>query len=408
VTSVLRTANFARLWMAIFVSTIGNFLLMLSLSVYMYRRTGDNFAAAAVFGTQWLATMFSASLGGWLTARLRSARLAATCEIAGGCASLLIGACIASLPAVYGLLLLRGLAESVSKSARVVAMRDHVPDELIERAASLIGTATFIGISVGSLAGAVLIDVIGIAQVTLIDAGTFVVGAGLYLSLSGPVRRVATAVQPALRDVARVGFAAVRADPALARNVAYMVVVTAFFQGFHNIARALLPITRLGMGESGVMLLQALASVSFFCGAIVVTLLMQSRQAAGRAEPWMLCAASAVLMLAAVLTTQRAPSLAAYCAYLMCSEVAFVFCQKNVVMLCPREQLGLVSSLALSAATLCMVAVIYLGGWLSDRVGLVSTGLLVFVAVAACTVAVEIRSPRPFRLPAAHPSTGDE
>jgi len=52
VTSVLRTANFARLWMAIFVSTIGNFLLMLSLSVYMYRRTGDNFAAATVFGTQ--------------------------------------------------------------------------------------------------------------------------------------------------------------------------------------------------------------------------------------------------------------------------------------------------------------------------------------------------------------------
>ncbi|WAC73076.1 MFS transporter [Roseateles sp. SL47] len=396
--SLLRSTAFTRLWLAIFVSTTGNFLLMLSLSVYVYRQTGDNFAAAGVFATQWLATVASAPLSGWLGGRFDTSRLAAACELTGGVVSVLVGLFVHALPAVYLLLLVRGLAESIGKSARVLAMRDHVEDDHIERAASMIGTATFIGISVGSLVGAVLIHHLALLHIALLDAASFLLSAGLYLSLGRAPARTTAAARPAFNAVLRDGWRAVRADPLLGRQVAYMIVSTAFFQGFHNIARTLLPITRLDMGERGVMLLQALASVSFFLGAVIVTLLMQKRQIAGRVEPWGISAAAAALMLLSILASQPAWSLLAYAVFLMLSEVTYVFCQKNIVTHCPREQLGLVSPLALSAATLGLVVVIYAGGWLSDQVGLVTTAVVVALATAGCLVAIELRSPRPFRL----------
>lgn len=393
---LLSSTAFVRLWLAIFVSTTGNFLLMLSLSVHIYRQTGDNFAAAAVFATQWLAAVASAPLSGWLTTRMDAARLAAACEVAGGLASLLIGLFVDVLPAVFAVLLLRGLAECISKSARVLAMRDHVDDELLEGAASMVGTSTFIGISAGSLVGAVLVDYFDLFYVALVDATTFLAAAALYLSMGLPRHRTVQALPAAFGEVMHKGFRIIRADPALARQVAYMIISTAFFQGFHNIARTLLPLTRLDLGGRGVMLLQALASVSFFLGAVIVTFLMQKRQAAGRTEPWVISAVATALMLFAVVVTRPAWSLLAYAVFLMLSEVIYVFCQKNVVTHCSREQLSLVSPLALSAATLGLVFVIYTGGWLSDQVGLVTTGVVTALTAVACLAAVELRSPRPF------------
>ena len=188
---------------------------MLSLSVYMFRETGLNFAAASVFATQWVAALFSAPLGGWLTARYNCAKLAAACEVAGGCASVAIGASLGVMPALFALLFVRGLAESVDKSARVVALRDHISHALIERAASLIGTATFLGISIGSLTGAVLISYLEIWQIALIDAATFLLAAGLYKSLRDPQPRAREAQAPRLGGVVQAGFAALRAHPEL-------------------------------------------------------------------------------------------------------------------------------------------------------------------------------------------------
>ncbi|AKJ30950.1 MFS transporter [Caldimonas brevitalea] len=389
---LLRTGSFTKLWLAIFVSTVGNFLLMLSLSVYMYRETGLNFAAASVFGTQWMAALFSAPLGGWLTDRFRSARLAGVCEGAGGAVSLLIGVLIGWTPVVFALLFVRGLAESVGKSARVVAMKEHIPEPLLERAASLIGTATFLGISLGSLAGAVLIDHLSLTQVALLDVLSFALAAALYLSLGRTAAWQPRPDAPRFHQVLSAAVASLRRHPDLMRNFGYVILTTAFFQGFHNIARALLPITHLQMGERGVMLLQALASLSFFLGAVFVALVMQRRQAAGHAEPWWLCTGTALLMLSSVFISTPFWSLLAYAVYLFLFETSFVFCQKNMITLTPKEDLGLVSSLALSLATFGMVLVIYLGGWLSDQIGLTPTAVTLFVLLMLGVLGIELKS----------------
>lgn len=396
---VIRAGSFVRIWMAIAVSTAGNFLLMLSLSVYVYRLTSSNFAAAAVFATQWLAAIFSAPLVGLLAQRVDSRRLSAFSEWSGGCVSLLIGASLIWLPAVYVLLFVRGLTESIGKSARVVALKEHVAEGIIEKAASLLGTATFLGIAFGSLSGAWLAGTINMFGVAVIDSLTFVVSGLLYFSLKPYGEHAQTPPVP-LRNVTSAGLDAIRADTVLMRNFAYVVVTTAFFQGFHNIARTLLPIRHLQMGEQGVMYLQAIASASFFIGSIFVAASMQRTNRAGRAEPWVICAVTAALMLASVLFSTPFFSLFAYALYLFLFEVGFTFCQKNMIVACPKEKIGLVSPLAVASATLGMVAVIYLGGWLSDQLGLLKTVMAMVLLLLASMLAIELRIPRADGMPA--------
>lgn len=396
---VLRTGSFVRIWMAIAVSTAGNFLLMLSLSVYVYRLTSSNFAAAAVFATQWLAAIFSAPLVGMLAQRVDSRRLSAFSEWSGGCVSLLIGASLLWLPAIYVLLFVRGLTESVGKSARVVALKEHVAEGVIERAASLVGTATFLGIAFGSLSGAWLVGMVDMFGIAVIDCLTFMVSGLLYFSLT-PHGEHGRAAPVPLRNITSAGLDAIRADAVLMRNFAYVVITTAFFQGFHNIARTMLPIRHLQMGEQGVMYLQAIASASFFIGSVFVAASMQRDNRAGRTEPWVICAVTGALMLVSILFSTPLPSLVAYALYLFLFEVGFTFCQKNMIIACPKEKIGLVSPLAVAAATSGMVAVIYLGGWLSDQLGLLKTVMTMVVLLLASMLAIELSIPRAGSMPA--------
>ncbi|WP_394564952.1 hypothetical protein C1N58_21080 (plasmid) [Pantoea sp. SGAir0180] len=157
-TETLRNKSLQIIWSAVLISTVGNFLLMLSLSVYVWRITGSNFLASAVFAVQWGAIIFSAPLVSRLLQRIPAARLAAGSEWLGGLVSLAIGLSYQHLWLIFVLLALRGLVESLSKAARVVALKGSVPAPLLGRAASLFGTGTFIGIAVGSLLGAVLVE----------------------------------------------------------------------------------------------------------------------------------------------------------------------------------------------------------------------------------------------------------
>ncbi|WP_171013972.1 MFS transporter [Chitinivorax sp. B] len=387
---VIRDRSFIRIWLAIFVSTTGNFLLMLSLSVYVYQHTTSNFAAAAVFATQWLAAIFSAPLVNVLSSRLSSRRLSAYSEWVGGAISLLIGLSYGWLPAVYLWLFGRGLAESISKSARVVALKEHVPDRFIEKAASLVGTATFLGISIGSLIGAALVGKLTMLGITLADALTFLISGALYCSLS-PLHAETAARPTGGRASIWQVFSVVQQSPDMTRHFAYVVMTTAFFQGYHNIARTLLPVSHLQMGPQGVMYLQAIASAAFFVGAMFVALLMQQNNRAGKAEPWVMCLWAAMAMLGSVLLQWTIPSLLVYAVYLFLFEMAFTFSQKNLITACPKENMAVVSSIGISASTLGIVVVIYLGGWLSDVMGLLSTTLVMFGAIVVSMVLIELR-----------------
>lgn len=380
----LRHRGLQIIWSAALVSTVGNFLLMLSLSVYIWRMTGSNFLASAVFSVQWGAVIISAPLVSRLLSRIPAARLAAGSEWAGGLVSLLIGLGYQHLWLIFVLLALRGLSESISKAARVVALKHSVPAPLLGRAASLFGTGTFIGIALGSLLGAALIEQLSLGWIAIIDGCTFLISGTLYCFLSRHVNSQQASAPVAHGSALRPAIDALRAQPQLRRQFVWVIVTTALLQGFHNVARTLLPIRLLDMGERGVMLLQAIASVSFFAGAVTVALMMQGESQSWRHQPWLLALISVMLMQLSLLTPVVWLSLSAYALYLFIFEIAFTLCQKNMIVQCPASAMAAVSSSALSVSTLGMVFAIVAGGLLSDWLGLVATGwalCAVFVVV---------------------------
>jgi predicted MFS family arabinose efflux permease len=389
-TETLRNKSLQIIWSAVLISTVGNFLLMLSLSVYVWRITGSNFLASAVFAVQWGAIIFSAPLVSRLLQRMPAARLAAGSEWLGGVVSLAIGLSYQHLWLIFVLLALRGLVESLSKAARVVALKGSVPAPLLGRAASLFGTGTFIGIAVGSLLGAVLVEKVSLGWVALIDSLTFVVSGSLYFLLWLRHRAMESAAPASNGSALRPAFDALREQPQLRRQFVWVILTTALLQGFHNVARTLLPINLLGLGEEGVMLLQAIASASFFFGALVVALLMQGENQSWRNQPWLIALLSIVLMQFSLLTPVVWLSLTGYALYLFVFEIAFTFCQKNMIVQCPQTAMAAVSSSALSVSTLGMVLAIVAGGALSDRVGLVATGWVFCALFTAVLLWVEL------------------
>ena len=80
----------------------------------------SNFAAAAVFATQWLAALFSAPFAGKLTQSKSAKRLCILCEWTGALCSVLIGLSFDVPYAMFGLLFIRGLAESTGKHGKGV------------------------------------------------------------------------------------------------------------------------------------------------------------------------------------------------------------------------------------------------------------------------------------------------
>lgn len=389
-TETLRNKSLQTIWSAVLISTVGNFLLMLSLSVYVWRITGSNFLASAVFAVQWGAIIFSAPLVSRLLQRIPAARLAAGSEWLGGAVSLAIGLSYQHLWLIFVLLALRGLVESLSKAARVVALKGCVPAPLLGRAASLFGTGTFIGIAVGSLLGAVLVEKVSLGWVAFIDSLTFVVSGSLYFLLWLRNRGMESAAPASSGSALRPAFDVLRQQPQLRRQFIWVILTTALLQGFHNVARTLLPINLLGLGEEGVMLLQAIASASFFFGALVVALLMQGENQSWRNQPWLIALLSIVLMQCSLLTPVVWLSLTGYALYLFVFEIAFTFCQKNMIVQCPQTAMAAVSSSALSVSTLGMVLAIVAGGALSDRVGLVATGWVFCALFAAVLLWVEL------------------
>jgi len=385
-----RNKSLQIIWSAVLISTVGNFLLMLSLSVYVWRITGSNFLASAVFAVQWGAIIFSAPLVSRLLQRIPAAKLAAGSEWLGGVVSLAIGLSYQHLWLIFVLLALRGLVESLSKAARVVALKGSVPAPLLGRAASLFGTGTFIGIAVGSLLGAVLVEKVSLDWVAFIDSLSFVVSGSLYVLLWLRNRGMESAAPASSGSALRPAFDALRQQPQLRRQFVWVILTTALLQGFHNVARTLLPVNLLGLGEEGVMLLQAIASVSFFSGALVVALLMQGENQSWRNQPWLIALLSIVLMQFSLLTPVVWLSLTGYALYLFVFEIAFTFCQKNMIVQCPQTAMAAVSSSALSVSTLGMVLAIVAGGALSDRVGLVATGWVFCALFAVVLLWVEL------------------
>jgi MFS family permease len=208
----LREAGFRRLWLAGLISTTGDWLLLVSLPILVFQRTGSTFGTAVAFLIELVPGVLVAPLGGWLAERLDRRRLLVTVSLAQAAAllPLLAGP---RLPVVYAVIAVEAALAAIFGPAHSALLPTLVGADQLVRANSLIGLNQNLGRLVGAGLGGLLLATGALPAIVLADAVSFLAAVALLVRVPAgrPGTHPATvaAGHPFRRRPVRAGLAVV-------------------------------------------------------------------------------------------------------------------------------------------------------------------------------------------------------
>ncbi|MER7175896.1 MFS transporter [Streptomyces mesophilus] len=381
--TLLTSRNFLLLWAAMLVSSTGTFFLVLTVSANLLIENDSGFSASAVFGFQWILPVLLVGVIRRACDGRRLRRTVMACELGNGLVSLAIG--VLSGHGVLSLLLVcflvRGLLEGITKTARVVYTRQLFGGPLLKPASYVFNTSMLLGGGAGGVLGSLIGDRVSLLTAGALSAAAFMVSVGCYallpqVSVPRPDKggRAGTWIQ--VRS-------ALRGQRRLALSVVYFVVAVGVLQGFHNVARTVIPVRVLDLGSSGVMNVQVFGGAALLLGAVAVPALLPRLSALRRLSLWILLA-SAVAMGLAPHAAGAATLYVSYFAYLFLFEFLFIASQGHMIQEAAPDKLVALTTFTNAVGTSVMIVVTLLAGALSDVMdfGVVGVVLAVLVAVA--------------------------
>lgn len=374
--AVLGDRTFTLMWIAMFISSSGSALMLIALSVMLFQQTGLALAASSVFAAQWGLPIVLAPLSAYLCRRVAPRTLLARLEILSVLISLLIGFFFSRwVLMVFLFLFIRGFCESVVKSARMVALKHYISASLLEKANSLFDTSYYIGAGAGALAATLLVDSIPFMAVAALDAGTFALSAACY-GLIAAGRNWEPAAKKASRGVWRKSWVTLRDNVVLRKNFFYLLLTTALFQGYHTVARTVVPMEHLHLDAAGVSFLQFLCIGAVVCGAVFVSLFMTGEGKKYLPAP-VFVGVAAILMTAAWKATHPAACMGIYFFFIFTFEISYTLFNNGLMVSCHKNDIAHISVIKYIALLGGMTLTTVVSGRLSDIFGLmpVSFGL---------------------------------
>jgi MFS family permease len=171
-----------------------------------------------------------------------------------------------SLPLLLVLVGLRAVAGQVFQPASRAAVPAVVPEGDLERANAAVGVATNGGETLGPLAAAVALPVLGVRGVLLVDAASFLVSAallGFLPALARPAREAGP--RPSFLADAAGGLRYLRGQ-AVVRVVVGGYVAVVACTGIDDVALVFLVTGTFGAGEAAVGLLLAAVGIGLLAG----------------------------------------------------------------------------------------------------------------------------------------------
>ncbi|MCA1298592.1 MFS transporter [Stappia indica] len=377
---------YLRSWACVLLSMSGTFLLLLSISALVYEQTGSAFLSSAVFGTQWLLAIASPPAVGWLTSRFKIIDILVWNDVAAAGLVVLVALALQwSVWLCLGLLAVHGFLEATNKSLRILPLKAHVPPTSIKQAISYFATSQYLASSFGAILGLLMINRISILEIAYLDALTFLASALLYRSLKSVRIDVPKGAQRR-REV----VALAKTDPVLLRAACYLVLSTAVFQGYHNVARTEFAFQYLNLDHDGTMYIQIVSSIGIMVGAVAAGRLQGFMNAYRSALP--LVAAVGMLCIGTFLPLGPVGRLAMYGLFIMTFEVAFVVFQADMVARTPIELLPTVNAYSLAGMTSGMMLVVYLGAWATDMTSLLAVASALAIVAVFVSLAVNLRT----------------
>ncbi len=181
--AVFRRRDFSLLWLAQLISTAGSALTDLAAGIYVYRETESALAVGLTLMVTAIPSLIIGLLAGVFVDRHdRKKILIGTCLIQAvivAALAFVIGIEAIALPGLYVLLFLNAGVKQFFDPAHDSLIPEMASDEELAGANSFLSIASFGSTAIGFAAAGLLASTVDLTWAFIIDAGSFVVCAGL-------------------------------------------------------------------------------------------------------------------------------------------------------------------------------------------------------------------------------------
>lgn len=261
----LRHPAFRRLWIAGFVSEVGDWVLLVALPVHVYQVTGSATATAATFLVALLPGLALSPLAGVLADRWDRRRLMLLVSLAQ--AAVLLPLLTGDLVVLNAVTAAQAALAALFEPAKNALLPSLVPSSQVAAANGLVALNANLARLVGASLGGLLLGHSGLTGVVLVDVASFLLAAVLLgTRRSGGDGRGGGSVARAWLD----GLRQVRGP---LRGMVGVLGLTGASQGLFVVLFVVFVTERLGGGAAEVGLLRGVQAVGGLAGGALVGLL---------------------------------------------------------------------------------------------------------------------------------------
>ncbi|MEA3020401.1 MAG: hypothetical protein QOI47_1925 [Actinomycetota bacterium] len=259
---------FRNLWLARFVSFLGDSLGLVALIIYMTEQTDSGAAVGLLLlAGDFTPALFAPVLGA-IADRSQARRTMVLCELGQAGAVIAIVVLQPAVPAVLALVALRSLMASVFQATSRSVVAELVDDAHLTAANTMLGFGTHGLEALGPLLAAALLLVVDARDVLAIDAATFLVSPLLLVGL--PRMSVAVERESGLLRDAAIGIGAIW-QRRLVRTLSIGFWAMAAFTAVDDVALPFLGTHTFSSNASGVSLLYAGSGIGVLAGFAILT-----------------------------------------------------------------------------------------------------------------------------------------
>jgi hypothetical protein len=264
-----------------------------------------------------------------------------------------------------------GMLDAIQRVTRIVVIKQYFNAEEVKFTVPLTLTAQFIA---GGFAGALLAFFPG--KITLeiaVIAAVILFAIAVLGSIFLPKKNTQSLDTMDKYNVYIRFFRLIKENRKLKISLFNFVLLGAFFQGFYNVSRVVLPAHHLGLSQQYVGILQVVASSAALSGAIFFYVF--SKRGMQFSLKW-LYFGSAIAMVAACAVSSPFESFFLYFIYFFIFELAFFRLQADIMSASPADQMPLIATMQYALVYTGMMLAIFIGAFLVNSYGLFVTAVL--------------------------------
>ena len=269
--AVFRRRNFALLWVAQFISTIGNGLLGVAASILVYRVTGSAMSVGLMMLAAAMPNLFVGLIAGVAVDRFDRRRIMISANVICALAVALIPIMLPrGIVWLYILVALSSAVEQFFAPAQASVLPETAPDEQLMAANAMMTISLYGAVTIGAAAGGLIASLSTLTTAFVLDALSFILSALCiaWLQVTPLAPQENTGSASALANL-RAGLTFVRRTPVL-RSLVVVFGLTFVDYGLTN--SLILPFMKRALNGTDFQysLVEALFAVGFVAGSLIM------------------------------------------------------------------------------------------------------------------------------------------